>query len=410
MWSRLKSAWTRSTVWVGSLARKPPSPELRREWIERAPVPVFWLFGKTGSGKSSIVRWLTRNPTAEIGSGFQPQTKTSSEYVFPSAEEPVLRFLDTRGLGEAHYDPTEDLAAFNERAHLVIVTVRLMDQALAEIVEGLRTIRAAQPSRPVLLVLTCLHEAYPGQPHPAVDPWASDPPNWPAELPHLARAWQQQLERFAGLVDRVIAIDFTPPDDGFVPADLGGGRLEVALQQSLPLALRQTLIQWREASKALRESLERETLPYILGYATLAASAAAVPVPWVDIPVVLGLQSHLILKLAGLYGQPQSAALLTKVAGAIGSQLLLRLAARSTLKLIPVAGEVANAAMAFVYTYSLGLACQWYFGQLQQGHIPDQAALNDAWSSRLDRAWQIWSTARGEAASPPAGETAKTHS
>ena len=89
------------------------------EIVRNAPLPVFWLFGKTGSGKTSIIRFLTGASDAAIGNGFQPQTQHSRQFDFPSAEYPVLRFLDTRGLGEARYDPAEDIAAFSRSTHLL---------------------------------------------------------------------------------------------------------------------------------------------------------------------------------------------------------------------------------------------------------------------------------------------------
>ena len=76
----------------------------QRDLLKQTPVPVLWLFGKTGSGKSSIVRYLTGATQAEIGNGFRPQTTNSSQYDFPESEHPIIRFLDTRGLGEAGYD------------------------------------------------------------------------------------------------------------------------------------------------------------------------------------------------------------------------------------------------------------------------------------------------------------------
>lgn len=101
----------------------------RENLMDRVPVPVFWLFGKTGSGKSSIVKYLTGAEDAEIGSGFKPQTQFSSRYAFPSEESPLIEFLDTRGVGESRYDPAEDIQANDQSAHLMIVTARMADHA-----------------------------------------------------------------------------------------------------------------------------------------------------------------------------------------------------------------------------------------------------------------------------------------
>src|SRR5262245_30658359 len=141
------------------------------ELRHKTPVPVFWLFGKTQSGKTSIIKYLTGAEDAEIGQGFKPCTRFSREYDFPSEEAPLITFLDTRGLDEPGYDPQEDLASFDDRAHVVIVTVKALDHAVDNLVRHLRTIRQAQKVRPVVLALTCLHEAYPQQQHPLPYPF-----------------------------------------------------------------------------------------------------------------------------------------------------------------------------------------------------------------------------------------------
>ncbi len=226
----------------------------REDLLKKIPVPVFWLFGKTGSGKSSIVRYLTGSTQAEIGNGFQPKTKTSFAYDFPSSSPTLIRFLDTRGLGEQGYDPHDDLASFDQSTHVVIVVVRVMDHALAEVIEPLRKIRAARPKRPILLALTCLHEAYPFEQHPNPDPFeirkptsegmAGEPSvetvphdgrsaggtvptaSLQAQHPELQRSLRAQELRFAGLVDRIVPIDLTNPDEGFHEPNFGGKRLQ----------------------------------------------------------------------------------------------------------------------------------------------------------------------------------------
>src|SRR5262245_5981838 len=114
-----KRAWRMARhVWLPS----GPPPDLDRDLAElRAKVaaPVFWLFGKARSGKTSPVRTLTGAEDAAIGTGFRPCTRTSRTYPFPSADVPVLTFLDTRGVDEPGYDPFEDIAAFDSQAHLV---------------------------------------------------------------------------------------------------------------------------------------------------------------------------------------------------------------------------------------------------------------------------------------------------
>ena len=90
------------------------------------PVPVFWLLGKTQSGKTSLIRVLTRSPAAEIGGGFKACTRTARIYDFPNESECFLRFLDTRGLGEASYDPGEDIALFEKQLTCWLSSSRLL--------------------------------------------------------------------------------------------------------------------------------------------------------------------------------------------------------------------------------------------------------------------------------------------
>ena len=390
----------------------------RNELLKKIPVPVFWLFGKTGSGKSSIVRYITGSTQAEIGNGFQPQTRSSFRYDFPTSDQTVVRFLDTRGLGEAGYDPKEDIDSFDSTTHVVVVVVRVMDHALSEVIEPLRAIRAARPSRPIILALTCLHEAYPFEQHPVPDPFeipsSSGPvkedesssldrpqvdkngahseisPSMLAVHPELQRSLREQEIRFAGLVDRIIPIDLTRPEEGFAQPSFGGKRLEATMIELLPAAFRQALIHLEDVRNSLRDLTEQKAMPTILTYSSLAATSAASPLPWVDIPVVMALQTRLVYLLADLYDQKMNAAMLTKMAGAVGGRLAVRFAIKAPLKMIPFVGQTANAAMAFAYTFSLGKACCWYFGEMQHGHIPSTEDLNRVWGEQMQQAMTTW--------------------
>lgn len=384
----------------------------RLELLKKTPVPVFWLFGKTGSGKSSIVRYLTGATQAEVGNGFRPQTHNSAQYDFPDSEQPIVRFLDTRGLGEVGYDPTEDLKQFDSTTHVIIVVVRVMDHALQDIVEPLRKIRAARPTRPVVLALTCLHEAYPFEQHPDPDPF--DVPKTPTDAtveagppvqvsslatsPELRRCLAEHEHRFAGLVDRIVPIDLTQPEDGFAQPEFGGKRFEETLIEVLPAACRQTLLHLDDIRESLQDLTEKQAMPMIIAYSSLAATAAATPLPWIDIPAVMGIQTRLIYLLADLYGQKMNADMLAKMAGAAAGRLALRFAVKAPLKFIPFVGQTANAAMAFAYTFSLGKACCWYFGEIRSGHVPLPEELNKVWGEKLEEAIAVWRNRRNTTA------------
>src|SRR5207244_4650006 len=120
----------------------------------------------------------------------------------------------------------EDIEAFGKSAHLVIVTVKALDHAQENVLRHLRAIRDSQPSRPTLLALTCLHEAYPQQQHP--EPYrfrafgASESielPEAPAQLSELIRSMEAQRQCFADLVDYVIPVDLTKPEEGYTESN-----------------------------------------------------------------------------------------------------------------------------------------------------------------------------------------------
>jgi uncharacterized protein (DUF697 family) len=367
------------------------SPQNREEQVhhkllelkEKLPVPVFWLLGKTQSGKSTLVRYLTGAAEAEVGNGFQPCTRYSRMYDFPTGEAPLLRFLDTRGLEEPGYDPAEDIARFRDEAHLVVVTVKVTDHAVEKLVNTLAQVKKGQQHLPALLVITCLHEAYPQQQHPTPFPFGAHG-ELTGELPPimhpLLASVAEQRRRFAGLVDRVVLVDITPPEEGFNDPEYGGSTLRQALQEMLPSALGQTLVRLDEVTQDFRDLLERRAQPYILAYSTMAASAGAIPIPLVDVVLLAGIQSRMVYDLAKVYGQPMTGQRFLELGSTLGMGLLTRQAIRSL-----AAGALAGAS-----TYALGRAFCYYYRAVHQGHIPKPEDLKRFYEQELERVRQHW--------------------
>jgi uncharacterized protein (DUF697 family) len=379
---------------------KPPGDLQARldELTRTTPMPVFWLFGKTQSGKTSIIKFLTGAGDAEIGQGFRPCTRFSREFQFPSAAAPLLVFLDTRGLEEPGYDPREDLEHFHTQAHVVIVTVRVLDHAVENTVNQLRVLRSSQPTRPVVLALTCLHEVYPGRQHPESYPFLQDgsvpatetDPLWL----NLSRSINLQIERFGGLHDYVVPLDFTPADEGFNDPAFGGPRLTEVLFRALPEAYRQTFMNLETTTHALQDYYERLALPYILGFSGVAATAGAIPLPWIDLLLLPGIQTRMIYKLAALYGQPLSGPRFLEFAATLGLGMLVRQGIRELVKFIPVVGAAAGAALAASATFALGKAFCYYYGAVQKGHVPTAADLKRYYHDQLQQAERLWQKPR----------------
>lgn len=356
---------------------------------KRTPVPVIWLFGKTQTGKTSIVKNLTGATEAEIGNGFRPCTRFSREYDFPSAEAPLLSFLDTRGLDEPGYDPAEDIEQFDDRAHLVLVTVKALDHAQQNVFDHLQTIRRAKPSRPVILALTTLHEAYPQQQHPAEYPFRENlyPPIVPE---NLLRSISEQQRRFEGLVDEIVPIDLTKPEEGFGQPNYGGEQLRDAILRRLPEVHRQTLLALDRVTGELSDAKLQQATPIMLGYSYLAAGAGAIPIPFIDLFILPGIQLKMVTELAELYGQSMTAERFKELAAALGVSMIARQAAREVSKFIPFVGAAAGAALAGASTYALGRAACYYYQNILEGHVPEAASLKQYFEQEMAAAERFW--------------------
>jgi len=355
----------------------------------RTPIPVLWLYGKTQSGKTSVVKFLTGADEAEIGSGYRPCTRYSRTYDFPTAAAPLLTFLDTRGLDEPGYDPSEDIADFDEKAHLVLVTVKVTDHAQENVHRNLEAIRQAKPARPILLALTCLHEAYPQQQHPADYPFKQT--LYPADAPpDLLRSIAEQQRRYGELVDDIIPIDLTRSEEGFFNPHYGGEALKESILSHLPGAYRQTLLALDRETGVFREAFLQRAMPIILGYSYFAAGAGAIPIPFIDLVILPGIQIKMVMELAELHGQPLTGERFAEVATTLGMGIMARQAAREIMKIIPVIGAAAGAALAGASTYALGRAFCYYYQAVREGHVPDPRALKKYFEKELAEAQRFW--------------------
>lgn len=364
------------------------------------PAPVFWLFGKTQSGKTSVIKFLTGAADAEIGHGFQPCTRFSRMYEFPTSEAPIFRFLDTRGVDEPGYEPAVDLEKFGQLAHVIVVTVKALDHAQENVLRHLKEIRKSNPDRPVLLVLSNLHEAYPQQQHPPRYPFRLYPSQeniaaqngWdvPADL---ARSLEEHRRRFAPVVDFVIPLDLTKPEDGFLDPSYGGEILHEAILKVLPDAQRQTFEAFELALKNIQEAHARRLLPTILGYSALAASAGAIPVPFVTLLMLPILQRRMVQKLAEETGRPDEAPKFLQTAEKLGLSQIRRQMAVELLKLVPYVGAITGAAAAGESTYALGKAFAHYEANLSHNAPFDAEELRKYYREQLDRAKNIWKRA-----------------
>jgi uncharacterized protein (DUF697 family) len=349
------------------------------------PPPVIWLFGKVQSGKTSIIRALTGAERAQIGTGFAPCTRWAARYDFPNADAPLAVFLDTRGLGEAAYDPQEDLTAFRTQADLLLVVVKAMDMALEQLLTTLTTLLRAKPSWPIVVAQTTLHEGYPPDQHEHIDPYPFATTLWPPTVPtELARALAFQRTLFAGVpVQDFIPLDFTLPEDGFHEPFYGREALLAALAVTHLHAVYQRLRQLPELTQELKSLHFQHAQPHILAYALAATTVAAVPLPMADLPIVSALQVKMLHTIAALYRQPLGVKTFLELASTLGLGFLLRQSARSLLKFIPGFGSAVAGLYAGATTYALGCALCFYYQVVFDGHLPHPEQLQAFYHQKL---------------------------
>lgn len=358
----LLPGWRR---WLQALTEPKTTPALDKLLQERrGQLPVLWLMGKTGSGKSSIIQRLTGDTRAQIGNGFESCTQSAVHYDHPHTA-PVLRFLDTRGLGEAGYDPADDLAMAQQGSHALLVLTRVDDPSQDTVIRALQGLKDNLDELAVLHVHTALHTL---------------------SKTDLTRAIQYNSQQINAAMERqvdTVEIDFTEPDDGFEDPDVGHVELRDAIIAMVPKLAR---ILARSASNSQEEALFLSVRTEVLGYA--GASAAADILPAVGLVAVPSLQGKMLHALAGRYGLAWDKRMAGEFVAALGTSFLYRyvisLGTRQIAKLIPVYGQSAGAATAasisFATTYALGRAACLYFYRREHNEPVNPELLREAFT------------------------------
>lgn len=353
------------------------------------PTTEALLIGKPQTGKSSIVRSLTGVSKEIIGQGFRPHTQHTQRYAYPSDELPLLIFTDTVGLGDASQSSEEILAELTteldregQGARILILTVKINDFATDSLKAIAQTLRKTYPTIPVLLAVTCLHELYPSP--------QDDHPAYPPSFEAVTRAFEAIQQDFAGIYDQALMLDFTLEEDEYDPALYGLEQLRDRLADLLPeaesRALEQLLNEQTDATEQLGSLYRNVGRRYISAFSIMAATAAAVPLPFATMPVLTALQASMVGLLGKLYGQTLSPSQAGGVVSSIAGGFLAQAIGRELVKFIPVFGSVVAASWAAAYTWALGESACVYFGDLMGGKTPDPEKIQAVMRSAFDEA------------------------
>lgn len=328
-------------------------------------LPTLWLLGKTGAGKSSLIQALTGSTDAEVGNGFAPCTQSSFAYDFPQ-DKPMLRFLDTRGLGEASYDPSEDIEMCANQGHALLVIAKLEEQEQSAILEALQTIRKKKKFKHLLLV------------HTAVNAHSE------ADKKRLKQHNQMQFEAVWGGSIPSIEVDFDCDAKNYYNRDL----LIQELSNMLPIVG----LMLEETAQATGEEqnfakLKKEVLWYS------GAASASDLIPAVGLFSVPAIQAKMLHSIANQYGVEWNIKTFGELIATLGTsfsiQYGVKLGARQLVKLIPIYGQtigsVSAATISFGTTYGLGRVACYYFYYTSKNEPIDEAEIQKLYKNAFDK-------------------------
>ena len=169
-------------------------------------------------------------------------------------------------------------------------------------------------------------------------------------------------------------------DPGEVPLPPTGG--EALLEDLTPRLARALdedyMVPLAKAYPALRRAVCEEV---IRQNARQNAFVGALPIPGADMPVMTANQARMVLNIAAAYDEELSLDRARELGGVLAAGFGLRALARQVVKLVPVGGWAAGAAVGYAGTLAMGRATVLYFerggqrvGEKEMAEIRSRAA------------------------------------
>lgn len=332
-------------------------------------LPTLWLLGKTGAGKSSLVKGITGLNDVQIGNGYSPCTLTSQVLDFPK-DKPLLRFLDTRGLGEANYDPRDDIESCGEVGHVLVIIAKVDEQEQSSVVNALKMIRKISKMEHALLIHSSINTVN------------------PAELHRLKEFNQEQFENAWGEKLPSLMIDFDCDVEKYHQRD------ELIEKLSVMLPIVGSMVSSNEHSSIEERNFEKLKKD-ILWYASVAGVSDLIPL--VGLASVPSAQAQMLRSLAEQYQIEWNVRTFSELIGCLGSSFGIlygvKFGIRQAVKLIPAYGQTIGAgissAFSFGSTYGLGRAACYYFYQKSKNETVDNDLMQGLYKNAFEEVRQV---------------------
>jgi len=340
------------------------NPDLSEaQQIQHKYLPTLWLLGKTGAGKSSFIQALTGLSSVEVGNGFEPCTMTAQVYDFPQ-QKAVMRFLDTRGLGEADYDASEDIKEISQSGNAIVVVMKVDEPEQSAVLDALKQIKKSKNIEHLLLV------------HSAVLLTNE------ADRERQIAFNEVQVRDSWGKHFNSVSVDFETADGGVYNEQL----LISEVTKILPIL---GLLVEDKAHSDIENTNFNQVQKEVLWYA--GSAAASDLIPGIGLVTVPAIQAKMLHSLANQYGVQWNKRTFTELTGSLGSSFALqysaKLGARQLIKFIPVYGQTIGAAaaasMSFATTYGLGRVACYYFYHKRKGEPISEQVMQDLYKNAL---------------------------
>lgn len=368
------------------------------EGIDSHRPPRFFLIGRTGVGKSSLINALCQSYAASV-SDVKSGTKKAEIYKCMNADRILMEILDSRGLSEseslddkisAEKMLREQIQEFSPDAAIMMLNCTHRDDIISDI-EFMKKVSKEYAAKnniklPIIVVVNKCDEMAPSR--------FKDPESYPK---HKIDKINEAVQYYHGIIkknglkiDKILPVSSLMDWQNSKGEELSSSQidelskeerenLEIAfdgrygmeeLFDTLEAAIQDFEAQmgFRMAAR-LNEVVSRISAQLITIFSGLSATIALTPIPTSDIYILLALQTLLVGLIASLSGRDISAEsakeFILSLSGITCTGYGLRLAAQQAVKLAnvlwPGSGSAISAAIASTGTTAIGKAAVAYY-------------------------------------------------